>query len=237
LAQVLGLTRSTTHRLAATLTERRFLVLTPREGYTLGPQLLTLGFLAQQQRPIVQAARQHLESLALATGDTVHLGVLDQGRALYLDKLPGNRRIEISSRVGDRYPVTSTGLGKALILDDPGNWPAYYDREGKGEGRLPGSVSRKEWLARMKTYAARGHAFDLEENEDSIRCVAAPIRDVAGCIVGAISVSGVAQYMQDDRMAALVDVVKRAARAISEDLGWSAASAPPRPRKIALEPR
>jgi DNA-binding IclR family transcriptional regulator len=52
------------------------------------------------------------------TEDTIHLGVLDADRALYLDKLTGRRRINISSRVGDRQPVRSTGLGKALVLDE-----------------------------------------------------------------------------------------------------------------------
>ena len=51
-------------------------------------------------------------------GDTVHLGVLDGNRALYLDKIPGRRRVEISSRVGELQPLRSTGLGKALLLDE-----------------------------------------------------------------------------------------------------------------------
>jgi DNA-binding IclR family transcriptional regulator len=111
LAQALGLTRSTTHRLAANLVERRYLSLRPREGYSLGPKLLELGFRVQQQRELAPAARPHLEALAARTENTVHLGVLDEDRALYLDKIAGRRRIEISSRIGDRQPVTSTGLG------------------------------------------------------------------------------------------------------------------------------
>ena len=225
LAEALGLTRSTTHRLAAALVERRFLTLTPREGYSLGPKLLELGFLAQQQRDLYRVARAHLEALATATEDTVHLGVIDEDRALYLDKLPGRRRIEISSRVGDRQPLTSTGLGKALILDDgEARWRDLFAREGDGSG--PGGVNVSIWLERMRNYAAKGHAFDLEENEDRIRCVAAPVRDVTGKIVGAISVSGAAQYMDDARMAAMVGDVTDTAKSISRDLGWMEKVAP-----------
>ena len=100
LASRLGLTRSTTHRLASALIDRRFLTFTPRQGYRLGPKLLELGFLAQQQADVVQIARDHIEALAAASEDTVHLGVRDHDRALYLDKIPGRRRVEISSRVG-----------------------------------------------------------------------------------------------------------------------------------------
>lgn len=130
LASRLGLTRSTTHRLASALIDRRFLTFTPRQGYRLGPKLLELGFLAQQQADVVQIARDHIEALAAASEDTVHLGVRDHDRALYLDKIPGRRRVEISSRVGDRQPMTSTGLGKALMLDDPERqWQPHFEAD------------------------------------------------------------------------------------------------------------
>src|SRR5579872_1976765 len=64
LASVLGLTRSTTHRLAHALIERRYLDLIPQRGYQLGPKLLELGFLAQQQVDLIQVARPHLQQLA-----------------------------------------------------------------------------------------------------------------------------------------------------------------------------
>src|SRR6478735_2069163 len=118
LATRLGLTRSTTHRLATALIERRYLTFVPRLGYHFGPKLLELGFLAQQQTDVVQLARPHLEALATGTEDTVHLGVRDGDRALYLDKIPGRRRVEIKSRVGELQPLRSTGLGKALLLDE-----------------------------------------------------------------------------------------------------------------------
>jgi DNA-binding IclR family transcriptional regulator len=76
------------------------------------------------------------------------------------------------------------------------------------------------WEERMRGYAGSGRAFDLEENEDQIRCVAAPIRDASNRIVGAISVSSAAQYMDDARMEALSDDVLATARAVSADLGW-----------------
>jgi DNA-binding IclR family transcriptional regulator len=72
----------------------------------------------------------------------------------------------------------------------------------------------------MREYARAGHALDLEENEDRIRCVAAPVRDATQAIVGAISVSSAAQYMDDARMEALAEEVRATARAISRDLGW-----------------
>jgi len=219
LATRLGLTRSTTHRLANALIDRRYLTFQPRLGYQFGPKLLELGFLAQRQADVVQIARPHIEDLAVRSEDTVHLGIVDDDRALYMDKIPGRRRVEISSRVGDRQPLTSTGLGKALLLDDgPARWETLFvDDRDAGAPAAEWSV----WLERMHGYVGDGRAFDLEENQDQIRCVAAPIRDASGGIVAAISVSSAAQYMADERMTSLSDDVRATATAISRDLGWT----------------
>ena len=212
----LGLAKSTLHRLASALVDRGYLAFTPRAGYRLGPKLLELGFMAQAQADLVQVAREHLERLAADTEDTVHLGVLSDGQALYLDKVAGSRRITISSRVGDRQPLSSTGLGKALMLDRPESfWRERFDAE-----QADGADLRDQWIERMRGYQQAGRSFDLEENEDRIRCVAAPVRDASGGIVGAISVSGAAQYMDDARMDALSSTVREAAAAIGRELGW-----------------
>jgi DNA-binding IclR family transcriptional regulator len=220
LASALGLTRSTTHRLAGTLIERRYLRFTRNGGYLLGPKLLELGYETSRSMELPRVAREFLEALSASTGDTVHLGVLDGERALYLDKIQGSRRIQISSRIGDRQPLRSTGLGKALILDAiESEWREYYDYEARlGNGY---SVPLDEWLKRMREYASHGYAFDLEENEDRIRCVAAPIRGVDGSIVGAISVSSAAHYMDDRRMRGLSFEVKQVADNISAALGFN----------------
>lgn len=219
LSAALGTTRSTTHRLAAALVERRYLTFAPREGYGLGPKLLELGFRAQQAAPVTRVARPHLERLSAECGDTIHLGVLEGDWALYLDKLPGRRRIEISSRVGERQPVWSTGLGKALILDlDEARWRHFYRL---GEARGGHSPDLATWLDRMRTYAARGIAYDREENEPEVRCVAGPIRDAGGAIVAAFSVTSTVQYMDEARMEALSGTVREVAAAISRDLGWA----------------
>ena len=219
LAERLGLTKSTAHRLASALVDRGYLAFRPREGYRLGPKLLELGFLAQAQADLVQIARPHLDELSRETGDTVHLGILDGDKAMYLDKIPGQRRITISSRIGDRQPLSSTGLGKALMLDHAESY--WLDRFDKEERATPEKLDRDGWLERMRDYAGAGCALDLEENEDQIRCVATAIRDASGAIVGAISVSSAAQYMSDERMEELKAHVRDTGVAISQELGWT----------------
>lgn len=122
--------------------------------------------------------------------------------------------------MGELQPLRSTGLGKALLLDaDEGQLRDFYRCEHRQESEY--KVSEATWMRRMREYAKWGHAFDLEENEDRIRCVAAPVRDATGSIKAAVSVSSAAQYMDDERMQSLAGEVRRAAEQISRELGWN----------------
>lgn len=225
-AAVLGTTRSTTHRLVNSLVHARYLRQTPG-GYLLGPKLIELGTIALEQMPLTAVARPHLERLAQATLDTIHLGVRDGDDVLYIDKIPGQRGLEMRSRVGHRMPLASTGIGKALMLDlKPDEWEALLNVSRRA---LAGASFRPErrpdkpvFLHRMVRYAAGGFSFDLEENEASIRCVAAPVRDASGAIVAAVSVASTVPHMPLERMDELVPLVQREARGISEELGWCA---------------
>ncbi|WP_322010272.1 IclR family transcriptional regulator [Paraburkholderia sp. J12] len=223
---VLGTTRSTTHRLVSSLVQARYLRQV-QGGYLLGPKLIELGTIALEQMPLTAVARTHLEALAEATLDTIHLGVRDGDDVLYIDKIPGQRGLEMRSRVGHRMPLASTGIGKAMMLDlEPPSWRALFDASRRtlaGVSFRPDhSLDPDTFMRRMATYSAGGYTFDLEENEISIRCVAAPVRDASGAIVAALSVASTIPYMPLERMDELIPVVQREARAISQELGWRA---------------
>ena len=74
----------------------------------------------------------------------------------------------------------------------------------------------------MHEYVEGGYAFDLEDNEPSIRCVAAPVRDASGRIVAGISIASTVPYMPLEKMAELIPVVKQVAARLSAELGAKA---------------
>lgn len=220
----IGVTRSTTHRLASCLVAERYLRVLPGVGYLLGPRLIELGFQAREEIPLATLARKHLDELAESTGDTIHLAVRDGAEALYLEKIPGKKGLEMRSRVGHRMPLAVTGVGKALLLDAPeSEWMKLQRAGAPVSQHAPGvTLPLQRFIERMREYAAAGHAFDLEDNEPSIRCVAAPIRDAGRAIVAAVSVSSTVPYMPMERMRQMVPVVRQTAQAISAELGWRA---------------
>ncbi|WP_263262327.1 IclR family transcriptional regulator [Pseudomonas sp. RIT-PI-S] len=222
IAAHIGTTRSTTHRLASALVEERYLRVSATIGYRLGPRLIELGFQARDELPLAVLAGPWLDELSALSGDTVHLAMRDGDQVLYLHKNPGRNGPEMRSRVGQRMPLTRTGIGKALLLDSPqAEWRRLFD------GQPPPAAvwaGREEpgWEAfheRMQVYVAGQYAFDLEDNEPSIRCVAAPVRDASKRIVAAISVASTVPYMSLERMHALTPAVQAAALALSHELG------------------
>ncbi|MCE0732440.1 IclR family transcriptional regulator [Halomonas sp. G15] len=217
LAATTGMTYSTAHRILSALQARHYITRDPVRGYRLGRKLLELGSLAYSQIDLVRLAHPILEKLAKDTSDTVHFGYAEKDHVIYLDKLSSRRAVEISSRVGGIKPLISTGIGKALMLDaDEDTWRLLYERNAHLL-REPGTL--QQWLLTMRDYASKGCAYDLGEDEQSIRCVAAPIRDSSGHIIAAISVSSTLEHMSTARMEQLETAVLDSARQISAELG------------------
>ncbi len=216
-----GVGRSTAHRLLQLLVQRGYLRSSQGADYRLGPALIELGFQALYQSPVPVVARPTLEHLMEKYHDTVHLAVEDGGQVLYLDKISGSRGAEMRSRVGYRMPLSRTGIGKALLLDEPDRWADVFDRDGTGLPSAPEVKNR--YLHRMRGFAEKGVTLDLEENEPGIRCVAASVRNGSGAIVAAISISATNPYMPMDRMRALQPVMAQSALSISKKLGYSGA--------------
>lgn len=218
LAQALGLSRSTAHRILSALVRQGYLRHEPRRGYFLGPKLIRLGFKAYGELHLPALARPHLEALRDATWETVHLAVLDGKEVVYIDKVPGKRELLLASQIGSRFPAQSTALGKALLAFLPEErWRAAFT---PGLKRTPGTIGdyarfREELLATR----ARGYALDLEENEPGVRCVAAPILNGRGEPVAAVSVSTAALYLDEARIPEVAAQVVETARRISRELG------------------
>lgn len=199
----LGLTRSTAHRLASALVDRRLLTHDPRKGYRLGPKLMNLGFQAQESTSLASVAQPFLDALAQEMDDATNLAIRDGDDVVYIARSPSRRRVAVRHQVGDRNRVSNTALGRALMLDATQEaWLVYFPGEDQRAAQSQGL----------------GRHFD--EAGDCIRCVAAPIRDASGAIVAALSLSSIPQYMDEERMEAASQGVIDAAHAISRRLGW-----------------
>jgi DNA-binding IclR family transcriptional regulator len=181
-----GLPKSTVHRLASQLCAVGWLERNSG-GYRVGLRLLDLGSVALQRTGLREAAYKHMHSLAQRTGLVVHLGILDHGDVVYLDRVT-TTRFSLPTRVGGRQPAYCTALGKVLLAFEK---PA-------GQAPAPGSMRRRTeftitepraFQASLDSARQTGIAYDREEAYPGLGCVASPIRS-GDRVIGAVSVTG-----------------------------------------------
>lgn len=224
ISEALGVHKSTAHRIATTLEESGFLRRDSRGvAYTLGLKILELGTTVLHGLELRRQARPHLEWLNLETGETVHLGVLDSGEVVYIDKIEGGRGIRLFSEVGKRAPVHCTGLGKVLLsgLPNPIIRKIITD---KGMKRYTADtvISLPELQKNLDEVRQKGYAVDHGEHERLVHCVAAPIRDYSRKIVAAVSVTTIAPKLEEAIQQKHIALTTEAAARISSDMGYGA---------------
>ena len=116
LARITGLPVSTTYRLASELVSWGGLERAESgTGYRIGMRLWELGALAPRAETLRELAQPFMQDLYAATGENVHLAVLDGLAALYVDTVSGRTAVPTRSRRGGRLPLHATGVGKILL--------------------------------------------------------------------------------------------------------------------------
>jgi DNA-binding IclR family transcriptional regulator len=217
LARHIGIPKSTAHNLLRTLQTFDF-VRQDREdrNYRLGPRALEMGLVFSRSTEMLAQVRPVLRRLAERTGETVKMGILSNGEVLIVAAVESAHQLHTRGDIGTRWPVHSTSLGKAILSALP---PAEAKQIVERHG-MPAVTTRtiQSWSgleSELNKIRTRAVAFDLEENEIGVRCVAAPLVDPLRGSVAAISVSGPRVRLEDERLAQLARDLSAAARTIS----------------------
>ncbi|HET7314612.1 IclR family transcriptional regulator [Salinisphaera sp.] len=197
-----GLPKSTVNRLLATLGDQGLVRFDVEDKcYRPGFGLLSLAAGTWAGLDIRRAAADEMAAMLAELGETVHLAVLDGDEIIYLDKLESAQSIRLFSAVGKRGPVYCTGIGKAILaeLDEA-------QREAIIAGLAPRpytahTLTSPETLrAELEAIHRRGCAYDMEEHEEGIRCVAVAIRNFRGEPIAGLSVTSTASRLAGTRM-------------------------------------
>jgi DNA-binding IclR family transcriptional regulator len=214
-----GLPRPTVLRLLDVLLEQR-VVQNHGGGYAPGPRLAVWGQRYLEGLDVRAHAEAPMRTLAEATRETCYLGVRDDRSVLYIAKADSPQAVQPAARIGTRNPLHSTGMGKALLaFGSPEEAHAYAN--GRLEARTPNTIVDADRLGEeLDAIRARGYATDDVENEDGVRCVAAPIHNHAGEVVAALSVSAPAYRFAPEDLPALAPKVLAAALEISSGIGY-----------------
>ncbi len=199
LSKTTGLNKTTVLRILRTLQKHNFVKTVSEDGkFTVGVEVYKLGSVFFENLDLEKQARPHLTKLANELKNTIHLCVLDEDKALYLDKIESDEqtvRIMTSKKGGHALPYC-TAVGKVLLAFQP---------EAKKESILANlelrrftknTITNTNALKKeLNEIQKKGYALDLEEREDDVVCIAAPVRNMNGDVIASVSISGLAHQV------------------------------------------
>jgi len=220
-AQQVGLSPSTAHRLLTTLEQERYVRFdAERRLWSVGVQAFVAGSAFLKTRSLVPTTRPHMRALMESSEETVNLAVEDQAEAVYLSQVECRQMMRAFARPGGRVPLHCSSVGKALLSAMPdADVARVLHRHGLARvtiKTLTTTPALREDLARARI---RGYAIDDEEHAVGLRCIAAVVFNEAADPLAALSLSGPMARIPDERIPLLGDLVRRTADAVTAQLG------------------
>jgi len=213
---------TTLYRLLQTLQNRGFVARDPYTGrYRLGLKLLELGHAVTDQIELRRIVLPFLQELMEKTGETANLVILDEGEAIYIEKVESPASLRMFHRIGKQAPAHATGVGKVLLAALPSEKVTEIMKT-KGLCKLTENTitSPEDLQKELEKICKNGFAIDNEECEVGAKCIAAPIRDYTNQVVAAVSISGPSARLSEERLNELIKVVKEAAFKVSQKIGY-----------------
>ncbi|MBW7860058.1 MAG: IclR family transcriptional regulator [Rhodocyclaceae bacterium] len=213
-----GLHPSTAHRILNAMAQSGFVERGEGGTYRLGIRLLELGSLVKSRISLRETAMPFMVRLHEETGESVNLGIRDGDEIVYVERTSSGRSsVRVVHIVGARAPLHTTASGKLFLAEDGPERAREYARRTGLPGSTQASITDPEMLEKELEKVRRHQvAFDLDEVETGVRCIAAAIRDDSGELVAGLSLSTPSERFNPD----WAPVVRTTANEISRTLGY-----------------
>lgn len=222
LARGLELPLGSTHRLLTDLEAEALIERTADDKWEVSYRLLHLAGLQYERIQLPQLARPLLEQLAAETRETAFLAVPSQDSIVYLDKVQSDQQMQLYVELGTRRPLHCTGLGKAILAFQPQWRRERFLATARLEAQTPHTITDPMLLAlELDRIREQGYATDREEILIGVHCIAVPLLNYAGNVVGGISIAGITPRIGSERFDGLVRRVMAVGGAISTRLGYT----------------
>jgi DNA-binding IclR family transcriptional regulator len=216
ISEMIGINKSTVHRLLATLERKRFVEREATTGlYRPGIRLLQMAFLTLEHNDLRRLAAPFLHTLCDQCRENVNLTVLDDTDVIYLDVIESPQRVKLAATPGQRLPTFCTASGKAILAYLPEENIRHILEHGMTQYTAHTLTSPEAFFENMRLTRERGYAISEQEFEDGINAIAAPICNHP---IASVSIAGPAYRLTHERMIEmspdLLDTVKKIAQEI-----------------------
>ncbi|WP_106494614.1 IclR family transcriptional regulator [Lentibacillus sp. Marseille-P4043] len=220
--------KPTAYRLLSALESCNFLYKTKENEhdsrYRLGLKLLELGQIVSDQLELRGIALPDMEELAQEINEVIHLVIVNQNEATYIEKVESTRALRLYTRIGKSSPLYM-GSGPKLLL-------AFLSQEmqekvlGQGELYYFGShnpIDRKSLKNELEKIRQEGYAYSIGEQDADTTGISYPIYDHRAQVIAALTISGLSSHFDGDNLTFIKTKSKKTAHAISEKLGYRGA--------------
>ncbi|SET79997.1 transcriptional regulator, IclR family [Natronincola peptidivorans] len=189
--------------------------------YRLGLKLWKIGKKAREQNQLALFMKPYLKELRNLTNETANLTILDHGEIVYIAQEESDRLVKMFTKIGAKAPLFCSGAGKVLL--------AFQPKE-KQRNLIDGIVFHKFTDKTIANAAAlqqelekiqqKGYAYDDEEREYGVSCIAAPIFDFDNEVIAAMSISGPTSRFHRENTRKWTEEILQLTARISSELGY-----------------
>lgn len=222
IVQKSGLSKTTVYRLLQTMLEKGYVGKNLDGNYTLGAKFIELASYHINSLELQTEANPFLSVLYSQLNLSVHLGVLDGFKLVYITKLDIFPTTRNFAKIGYETPAYCSSIGKILLAMLSGkDLEAYLDQchfQKFTDNTITNAAPFKKHLKQVRT---QGWAMDNEESQLDHRCVAVPIYDYRGIAIASVGVSGDMNQLSDEKLPAIIREVTQTAQQISNRMGYT----------------
>ncbi len=221
LSEASGLANSTTHRLLVSMKHLNYVEYDAGLGlWSVGVKAFSVGNAYLRKRDFISQARPYMRELVAETGETSNIAVLKGDKHVFVGQIECSEVMRMVVQIGSEGHLHAAGVGKALLS-------ALPEDEVREIAKRTGLIKLSDktlititgLLKELEKIRQMGYSFDDEEQTAGLRCIASNIYNEYGEAIAAVSISGPAVRLSDDRIDRLAEMVKAKAVAITHVIG------------------
>ena len=219
IVEMIKLPKSTTSRILSTLEYEGFLIRDREtQKYKLGYTVYLLGLVARKSMDVKTISIPYMEHITKITNETSNLYILEGLERVCIAQVESPEPIKQSLKIGEKYPIWLGATGKSMLafLDEA----VWYEMVKELKKFTENTVTDpKEFINELKDIRVKGYSVSLGEYYNEVGCIAAPIFNEYGEVLGCISMSGPIYRFPKD-VEPIAKIIKDAASEISYKLGY-----------------
>ncbi|MFD1609762.1 IclR family transcriptional regulator [Oceanobacillus luteolus] len=225
LVEISNMPKTTVFRLVTSLVEAGLLVKVPYSThdvrYKLGLKLLQLGMRVMNQLEYREIALPYMKEINAKLNESVHLAVIEEDEAVYVEKLDSNKPVRLVIKIGARAPLYAGSAPKVLLAHTKETKRNEYLQQLELKKIAPNTiVDRDKLIQELTKIQKQGYAFSREEFFKDTIGYSCPIFDGAGQLVAALGISMPVIEFSDEKGNEILNELINAAKMISSELGY-----------------